>query len=520
MHHNKKSKLLPNKNDSDSSVELKPDFDEEPPSSSCLAERQQEVFSLLSSFRSLFPMQQNCFLSHLIRTLSLDQIHLLLRKLHGLMTVDFIGTLPPEVSLLIMSFLDSDSLYNMLFVSRQWYEITSQSDEIWKYPFLIDKTSQCQCEEMLVAGLHSHIDNSNIMGHPKGISYRSLFRRHMQIQRNWANGKYKLINVVCNDVGVITTIQFDKDKIIFGTDDGHVLLANPKSGQIMMAFTGHTGGVWALQYVGNMLVTGSTDRTIRIWSIRDMRLLYTLYGHRSTVRCLGITHDGRFIISGSRDKSVKIWNAKDGTLLHSFNDHHSDSVRCLALKGFIAVTGSYDCTLRVWDIEQGICLHHLVGHKDKIYSVAFDGQYIVSGGHTGSTKVWDFKTGSCIFNLIGHCSLVSNIVITPDAIVTGSTDCTVRHWHKQSGALLAKYFVSSGSVSALAADEHRMLTGSDSSLRFWNLKTGNCIELLPDVNVIWRVEMNESMCVATGDSIIEFNGNRMNSSTLHIFNFE
>lgn len=483
--------------------------DEDAFENSNIAEKHQEVLSLLGSFQQLLPAQQNMFLSRITQTLSLDQIHLLFRRLNGLMTVDFVSSLPEDVSCIILSLLDNRSLFNAMRVSRKWNSIVFRNDSIWKSAFLSSKTAQCECKDLL---LQSALSSE--------LPYRTLLKRHFQIQNNWINGRYKLINVVCSDVGVITTIQFDREKIILGTDDGHVLLASPKTGLIMHSFAGHTGGVWALQYVGNLLVTGSTDRTLRIWDIRGKRLLHSLIGHRSTVRCLGITADGRFIISGSRDRSVKIWSAADGVLLHSFNEHHADSVRCLAIDGSVAVTGSYDCTLRVWDVANGACMHHLTGHSDKIYSVALKDSLIVSGGHTGSVKVWDLPSGNCLFNLVGHCGLISCVLITPGYIATGSTDCSVRHWDKRNGTLQTKFSLHSASVSALAADEYRMLTGSDSSLRFWNIKNGTSKELLPEVNVIWRIEMNETMCVATGDSLIEINGNRMNTSTLHIFDFE
>lgn len=46
------------------------------------------------------------------------------------------------------------------------------------------------------------------------------------------------------------------------------------------------------------------------------------------------------------------------------------------------------------------------------------------------------------------------------------------YWNRQTGALLGKLSLNTGPVSALAADEYRMLTGSDSSLRLWSLRDG------------------------------------------------
>ena len=506
---------------------------------------QQDIFHLLASFQSLLPLHQNIFISQLVKHLTLEQIHLLFRKLDGLMTVNFLSCLPLDVAVLILSFLDARALVEVMLCCRQWNQLALGSDFVWRYQFLRAKTAQCRCTLECASSAsaantnqssistasyskhNSHYTNHNnhtshcSLPFPHPLPHRSLLQRHLRIKSNWNDAKYRLINVICRDVGVITTIQFDYELIVLGTDTGHVLAVNPKNGLIQHSFSGHTGGVWALHYQGDCLITGSTDRTIRIWSIKQRKLLQTLIGHRSTVRCLGLSADGKTCISGSRDRTVKLWDVQTGSLLKSFDQHHSESVRCLAVQGTLAVTGSYDGTLRVWDLKQRCCVHHLVGHSDKIYSVAFDGTLIVSGGHTGTVRVWNVHSGLCVFELRGHVNLVSTCLITAHYLATGSTDGTVRHWNRQTGALLGKFSLNTGSVSALAADEYRMLTGSDSSLRLWSLETGKCKELLPDVNVIWRVEMNETMCVASGDSMVEVEGEaRINTSTLHIFHFD
>lgn len=472
------------------------------------AEQHTECLTLLHEFRSLNSFQQNAFLSSLVKSLSFKQIHLLLLKLSNLMTVNFIGNSPKEIALLIFSYLDAQTLFEAQLVCKQWHALINDCDFVWKSLFRKIKTEMCCCEKQIPA-----------FGNGDTQPFKAALHRHLSIQRNWRTGNYKQINVVCQDVGVITVIQFDATLIMMGTDDGHVLAANPKNGLVFHSFAGHSGGVWALQYVDNLLVTGSTDRTIRVWNIKTKALIHTLIGHRSTVRCLAVTEDGAFIISGSRDKTVRIWDAATGDCLRVFEEHHTDSVRCLSLQGAVAVTGSYDGSLRVWDVRQRVCLHHLVGHTDKIYAVALKDKTIVSGGHLGQVFVWDAVTGACIRSLRGHLNLISNVVISPTYIATGSTDCSVRHWDRETGALLRKFSLHTGSVSALTADESRMLTGSDSSLKLWSLDKSEPKELLPDVNVIWRVDMNESSCIATGDSVVEINGNRVNSSTLHIFHF-
>ena len=55
---------------------------------------------------------------------------------------------------------------------------------------------------------------------------------------------------------------------------------------------GHIGGVWSLQMSGNTVVSGSTDRTVKVWNADTGQCVFTLYGHTSTVRCMHL-HDTR-----------------------------------------------------------------------------------------------------------------------------------------------------------------------------------------------------------------------------------
>ena len=90
----------------------------------------------------------------------------------------------------------------------------------------------------------------------------------------------------------------------------------------MKVLEGHEGGVWALKYTGNTLVTGSTDRTVRVWNMKTGQCTHIFRGHTSTIRCLDIIHpavigknqDGEdivfpeypLLITGSRDHNIHV----------------------------------------------------------------------------------------------------------------------------------------------------------------------------------------------------------------------
>jgi WD40 repeat protein len=78
------------------------------------------------------------------------------------------------------------------------------------------------------------------------------------------------------------------------------------------------------------------------------------------------------VVSGSGDRTVKLWDAVTGAALQMLRGH-SDMVRSVAFSpdGKMIVSGSRDWTVRLWDAVTGAALQTLEGHLDTITSVAF-----------------------------------------------------------------------------------------------------------------------------------------------------
>jgi WD40 repeat protein len=72
-------------------------------------------------------------------------------------------------------------------------------------------------------------------------------------------------------------------------------------------FAGHQGGLWCgvIDYSRDLLITGSYDSIIRIYDLQKHSLITTIEGHKSDIRCLALA--GENFLSGSNDKTIKIW---------------------------------------------------------------------------------------------------------------------------------------------------------------------------------------------------------------------
>ncbi len=59
-------------------------------------------------------------------------------------------------------------------------------------------------------------------------------------------------------------------------------------------------------------MSGSSDKTIKVWNYQSGECLHTLKGHTNEILSIASIPDTKFIVSGSTDKTVRLWNYEIG----------------------------------------------------------------------------------------------------------------------------------------------------------------------------------------------------------------
>lgn len=67
----------------------------------------------------------------------------------------------------------------------------------------------------------------------------------------------------------------------------------------------------------DILVTGGSDGSVRVWSLTDYQPIHRLAAHDNSVTSLQF--DNSRIVSGGSDGRVKVWDLKKGTLVRELS---------------------------------------------------------------------------------------------------------------------------------------------------------------------------------------------------------
>lgn len=167
-----------------------------------------------------------------------------------------------------------------------------------------------------------------LIGHSNSINCFDLFSNGNLLSGSsdnsikiWDTNDGRLLKNYNNGLSVISM------KILY---NGDIAIANVnikilKSDFISLRTTliGHSGGIYSLaQISNNYLASGSGDRTIIIWDLKNYSMKQTLLGHSNRISSIILLQNG-YLASGSFDQIVKIWDTKNWICLFNLTNYTS-----------------------------------------------------------------------------------------------------------------------------------------------------------------------------------------------------
>jgi hypothetical protein len=126
-------------------------------------------------------------------------------------------------------------------------------------------------------------------------------------------------------------------------------------------------------------------------SLLSCHPFYTFFAVSSSVNSVFFHKDGNCVISGSSDKTIKMWDIRSHLLIQHYAAHDSPvSSISLHESGYYLLSASRDSSMRIWDLREGRLLFTLQSHTGPVNSAVFskDGNFFASGGTDELVMVW------------------------------------------------------------------------------------------------------------------------------------
>jgi WD40 repeat protein len=247
-------------------------------------------------------------------------------------------------------------------------------------------------------------------------------------------------------------------------------------------------------------------------------------GHWDAVNTLELSQDDRLLVSGSKDMTVKLWSFPEGKLRHTFSDHYEPVVSAMLSKNAqTLITSGLSGKVLTWDVKtfalrQNFPLESM-GTEGSIRSAATDtlGRFVASSGWGGTILVQYLNSGKII--RIPSNSLTSEqaLVVLPDrqSLLTSSSDGRFQIWNASTGAL-EKIFPKRlkedpfEPINALAVSRDGQFIASGGwygSLSLWNIAKGTLVKRFPKqdkpISVIAISDRNDQLATVSSNAAIQ-----------------
>eukprot|EP00730_Choanoeca_flexa_P020044 TRINITY_DN9799_c0_g1_i3.p1 TRINITY_DN9799_c0_g1~~TRINITY_DN9799_c0_g1_i3.p1 ORF type:complete len:332 (+),score=39.74 TRINITY_DN9799_c0_g1_i3:102-1097(+) len=199
---------------------------------------------------------------------------------------------------------------------------------------------------------------------------------------------------------------------------------------------------------GNMIASGSWDRTIRIWDVDEKSLLRTIdrtNGHTKPITSVKWHPNGALVASTSADNTTCLWDVSNGQKMRTLREHFGWVLSCsFAPDRTKLATASWDKTVRLWDPNTGELISTLRGHTKGVwacefYPVGHTSALLATAGEDATARLWDTRTRKVALTLSGgHVDAVYTVAWSNDGtlIATGSADRTITLWDPKAGRIL------------------------------------------------------------------------------------
>ena len=279
-------------------------------------------------------------------------------------------------------------------------EVKSKQTQVQKFKVItgVDK-------DLKVWDMHKAACIKDIIGHQSTI----LSLTHSQIGtlisgssdgtiKFWdMNADYSFIKSIKEpNVAVSSLAMSETNDLISGFSDGTIKVWDLSTWKCVKVLKKHTKDVVVLVPLPNNELI-SCSSSIHIWNISTSQCLHSFIND-SMVFCIAITEE-RLVISGSEDGMIRVWSVLAKGKIRDLTGHEG-CILSLEIKNDLLCSGDAEGIIRLWNPRTWKCFWVLDKHGSKISLLRLvDNNQLISCSVDCTVLVWNLNTYECISTL-------------------------------------------------------------------------------------------------------------------------
>ncbi|KAK2577116.1 hypothetical protein KPH14_003278, partial [Odynerus spinipes] len=235
--------------------------------------------------------------------------------------------------------------------------------------------------------------------------------------------------------------------LISASSDTTVKVWNAHKGFCMSTLRTHRDYVKALAYAKDreQVASAGLDKTIYLWDVNTLTALTasnntvttsTLSGSKDSIYSLAMNVTGTAIVSGSTEKVLRVWDPRCCTKLMKLRGH-TDNIKALVLNrdGTKCLSASSDGTIKLWSLGEQRCLQTYRVHNEGVWALLATDTFshVISGGRDKRVVMTELSHPERSVVICEEKAPILKMAMTPDqsSIWVATSESTINNWRDE-----------------------------------------------------------------------------------------
>lgn len=216
--------------------------------------------------------------------------------------------------------------------------------------------------------------------------------------------------------------------LISASSDTTVKVWNAPKGFCMSTLRTHKDYVRTLAYAKDkeQVASAGLDRAIFLWDVNTLTALTasnntvttsSLVGNKESIYSLAMNPPGTILVSGSTEKVLRVWDPRNCSRLMKLKGH-ADNVKALVVSrdGTQCVSGSSDGTIKLWSLSQQRCVSTIRVHSEAVWALLATDNFthIISGGRDRLVIITELRNPDNFIIICEEAAPILKLCFTAD----------------------------------------------------------------------------------------------------------